>query len=55
LIADKKLPSRAQTFLKRTGYTEWTESDAATALKTRYKKPFPYANGIMVAEFASLA
>jgi hypothetical protein len=55
LIASGKLRSQSQTFLIRTAFTKWRESDGATALQTRYKHPFPYANGIMVAEFGALA
>lgn len=51
LIASGRLPSATKTFLLRTEYTTWKETDQATALKARYKTPFPYANAIMVAEF----
>jgi hypothetical protein len=54
LIAGDKLPPNKRTFLHRRGYTDWIEADQQTALKARYKAPFPYANAIMVAEFPSL-
>jgi hypothetical protein len=53
LIAENRLPSKDRTFLFRRGYTDWFETDQASALKARYKAPFPYANAIMAAEFAS--
>ncbi|HUS34794.1 MAG TPA: hypothetical protein VM680_05540 [Verrucomicrobiae bacterium] len=53
LIAENRLPSTDRAFLFRRGYTDWVETDQASALKARYKAPFPYANAIMVAEFAS--
>jgi hypothetical protein len=53
LISTGRLPSKNRTFLFRRGYTDWVETDQASALKARYKAPFPYANAVMVAEFAS--
>ena len=53
LIAENRLPSKNRTFLFRRGYTDWIETDQASALKARYKSPFPYANAVMVAEFGS--
>jgi hypothetical protein len=53
LIARDKLPPNNRTFLLRRGYTDWIETDQASAIKARYKTPFPYANAIMVAEFSS--
>ena len=55
LIASNRVPSSSRTFLHRTGYTEWKETDQATALRARYTRPFPYANAIMVAEFTHRA
>jgi len=53
LIARDQLPTNKRTFLFRRGYTDWVETDQASALKARYKRPFPYANAIMAAEFPS--
>lgn len=53
-IAREKLPTNERTFLSRVAYTNWVETDQASALKARYKEPFPYANAIMVAEFGAL-
>jgi hypothetical protein len=53
LIAKGQLPSTARAFLARRGYTDWLETDQASALNARYKTPFPYANAIMVAEFSA--
>jgi hypothetical protein len=53
LIVRGQLPSSSRTFLRRQGYTDWIETDQATAMKARYKTPFPYANAIMAAEFSS--
>jgi SAM-dependent methyltransferase len=53
LIAQERLPSSARTFLHRTGYTDWQETDQATALRALYTKPYPYANAVMIAEFAA--
>ena len=52
LIAGGGLDAGAEYFLCRTGYTEWRECTKAEALKCRYKAPFPYANGLMVAHFS---
>ncbi len=51
LIATNQLTPGPKDFLARTGHTEWTPTDQTSALKARYKSPFPYANAIMVAEF----
>jgi hypothetical protein len=53
LIGRYKLPPNSRTFLFRRGYTDWVETDQASALKARFKAPFPYANAIMAAEFTS--
>jgi len=53
LIVREQLPPNERTFLIRRGYTDWVETNQATALQAKYKKPFPYANAIMVAEFPS--
>lgn len=52
-IASDGLPLNRRTFLFRRGFTDWVEVDQQSALKARYKSPFPYANAIMVAEFSS--
>jgi hypothetical protein len=54
LIARNQLPSNKCTFLFRRGYTDWVEVDQAAAIQAKYKKPFPYANAIMVAEFSAI-
>jgi hypothetical protein len=53
LINENRLPPNSRTFLARRGYTDWIEVDQNTAMKARYKSPFPYANAIMAAEFSS--
>jgi hypothetical protein len=53
LIQHDRLPPNARTFFLRKGYTDWVETEQATAMKARYKTPFPYANAVMVAEFSS--
>jgi hypothetical protein len=54
LIASDRLPSKQRTFLFRRNYTDWVEVDQAAALKAKYKKPFPYANAVMIAEFSAI-
>jgi SAM-dependent methyltransferase len=52
LVASGGLDVSAESFLRRTGFSEWQECTKGEAIKSKYKTPFPYANGIMVAEFS---
>jgi hypothetical protein len=52
LILQDSLGYAEGTFLKRTGHREWRECSKSEALTIDYKRPFPYANAILVAEFA---
>lgn len=52
LIAANELGSAAEFYLRRTARRRWEECDRATALRCEYSRPFPYANAILVAEFA---
>ncbi|MBI3875296.1 MAG: hypothetical protein HY300_04935, partial [Verrucomicrobia bacterium] len=54
MIAANELGSAAEHFLKRTARHRWEECDRATALRCEYRRPFPYANAILVAEFSPL-
>lgn len=51
LIANDTLKAATAVFLLRHGRREWREAARAEAIGTHYGKPFPYANGLWVAEF----
>jgi len=53
LIAQERLGAERETFLRREGPRRWSECGREEALGCRYTAPFPYANGILVAEFGS--
>lgn len=44
-------PSKAH-FFEKVNKCEWRECDLASAVRRHYCRPYPYANAIMVAEFA---
>jgi hypothetical protein len=54
MIADGELGSDRAIFLKRTGRLAWQTVDAEAALACEYGRPFPYANGVMIAQFGGL-
>jgi hypothetical protein len=49
------LGSSAEYFLRRTGRRQWQPCGRDEALSCRYRRPYPYANGLLVAEFARAA
>ncbi|HEY9175460.1 MAG TPA: hypothetical protein VI136_24510 [Verrucomicrobiae bacterium] len=51
LVRDNLLPTNQQTFLRRVGRLDWEVCRKEEALPCQYRRPFPYANAIMVAEF----
>jgi len=53
LIATQTLNETRADFLHRTGPREWRAASAKEALAAQFGRPFPYANALMVAEFAS--
>jgi hypothetical protein len=53
LIRSRQLRPLEDHYLQRTGERQWEECSQMTALTRRYGKPFPYANAILVASFAS--
>ena len=51
LIANETLAADESHFLLRYGPREWGEASSTESPSTKYGKPFPYANGIWVAQF----
>jgi len=51
LIETDTLGENRASFLLRHGPREWAEVARAEAVGTRFGRPFPYANSLMVAEF----
>jgi hypothetical protein len=51
LIGREGLGSSAQYFLRRAGRRQWQPCGKDEALACRYRDPYPYANGLLVAEF----
>jgi SAM-dependent methyltransferase len=51
MIRDGSLGASAEHFLCRTGRRQWRPCSKDEALKCRYRRPYPYANGLLVAEF----
>ncbi len=51
LIANETLGANEARFLLRHGRREWGEAPRNQALGTKYGHPFPYANGLWIAEF----
>jgi hypothetical protein len=54
LIQSGRPGSRNEYFLKKDGPQEWRQCSKEEAMRCEYKRPFPYANAIMVAEFSAL-
>jgi len=52
LIANDKLAADQAHFLLRHGRRQWREALQTEAAGTKYGHPFPYANGLWVAEFS---
>ncbi len=52
LIRGNELPSTQEFFLKRSSRLRWEPCSRSDALLCRYRRPFPYANAILVAEFS---
>lgn len=52
MIRDGSLGASAENFLCRTGRRQWRPCSKGEALVYRYRSPYPYANGLLVAEFA---
>ncbi len=55
LIRTGALGATRKTFLKKTETRLWISVDQSTGLECKYRKPFPYANAILVAEFEALS
>jgi SAM-dependent methyltransferase len=51
LIANDALAASEARFLLRHGRRAWREAPRAPALGTQYGHPFPYANGLWIAQF----
>ena len=51
MIRDSSLGANTEHFLCRTGRRQWRPGSKEEALKCRYRSPYPYANGLLVAEF----
>jgi hypothetical protein len=51
LIREGRMGSAGAHFLRRTGRREWCPCTEEEALACRYRSPFPYANGLLIAEF----
>ena len=51
LIANDSLAVNEARFLLRHGRREWSEASRNQADGTKYGSPFPYANGLWIAEF----
>ena len=51
LIANETLGANEARFLLRHSHREWREASPNKALGTKYGKPFPYANGLWIAQF----
>lgn len=54
MISRRELGAERETFLGRRTALEWRECSREEALVCQYRRPFPYANAIMVAEFGSV-
>jgi SAM-dependent methyltransferase len=52
LISTGDLRTSRELYLRRTGPQQWEPAAKADALQCRFKTPYPYANGLLVAEFA---
>jgi SAM-dependent methyltransferase len=52
MIRSNQLGASREDYLIRTGKRRWEERPKSEAMQSRYGSPFPYANAILVAEFA---
>jgi hypothetical protein len=52
LVRTGGLNSTREFYLHRTQGSQWQETTKEEALRHRFKSPFPYANAIIIAEFA---
>jgi len=51
LIRTGDLKAAREIYLRRPGRRRWEPTSKAEALKCRFKTPYPYANGLLIAEF----
>jgi len=51
LIADNALGADREWFLKRSGPRDWREVPRAKAVGSQYRRPYPYANALLIAEY----
>jgi hypothetical protein len=51
LIADNALGADREWFLKRSGPRDWAEAPRAEAQGAAYRRPYPYANALLIAEY----
>ncbi len=52
LIRTGGLDSTREFYLRRTQRLQWEETGQTEALRHRFKSPYPYANALVIAEFA---
>ena len=52
LIRGGRLSASREFYMRRIERATWVPCEKTEALKCRYKAPFPYANGLLVAEFS---
>jgi hypothetical protein len=50
LLAAGRLPLVREFYFQRSGKQTWQQADKLEVLKSRYAAPYPYANGVLVAE-----
>ena len=55
IIRDSELGASAEFYMRRVRRLDWEPTIKAEALKCPYKRPFPYASAILVAEFSPMA
>lgn len=53
LIREQALGASREVYFVRTAFSTWTPADRSNALKKQYRRPFPYANALLVAEFTA--
>jgi hypothetical protein len=51
LIREQALEADREFYFVRTGFLSWQPADQIRALEKQYRRPFPYANALLVAEF----
>ena len=54
MIKNGELKTSAESFMRRVTKLDWVASTKSEALNCRFRKPFPYANAILVAEFSKV-